>query len=217
MKRRDFVGRVVLGGAAAACTNFGSPAHAAPASGAFKFRFIGLMGFVERKDRSFLVATPGQATSSCHAHPVPNGAHGLAVCEGVRHGPSVWRIPAAFDKELEGSRPADFVYRSLDNTSIEVLSGSTDRVVNEATQMAHLHSIAPGKRVRGNIEKWASSTISLRGGRDRKFLGSSGRRQVMVVRGHRQQLTDAVNYQESAVGDDDNSPDQRDRRADPDD
>ena len=25
-----------------------------------KFRFVGMMGFVERADRSFLVATPGQ-------------------------------------------------------------------------------------------------------------------------------------------------------------
>ena len=71
---------------------------------------------------------------------------------------------------------SDFVYRSLDNTSIEVLSGTSDRVVNEATQMAHLHSIAPGKRVRGNIEKWAASTISLRGGQTRELVGSSRRR-----------------------------------------
>jgi hypothetical protein len=54
MNRRDFVSRVVLGGAAAACTNLSGSAYAAPAPGSFKMRFIGLMGFVERKDRSFL-------------------------------------------------------------------------------------------------------------------------------------------------------------------
>ena len=30
--------------------------------------------------------------------------------------------------------------------------------------MAQLQKIAPGKRVRGNIEKWASTTVPLRGG-----------------------------------------------------
>ncbi len=120
MNRRNFVSRVVLGGAAAACTNFGGSAHAAPVSGAFKFRFIGLMGFVERKDHSFLVATPGQGHH--HATHIPflmarksspfAKAFGMVPASGV--------IPAAFDTELEGSRPSDFVYRSLDNTSVEV-------------------------------------------------------------------------------------------------
>src|SRR5687767_12624206 len=154
MNRRDFVGRVVLGGAAAACTNFASSATAAPGSTPFKLRFIGLMGFVERKDGSFLVATPGDAHH--HTSHLPflmarresrlASAFGMVGANGV--------VPAAFDTELEGTRPGDFVYRSLENTSIEVISGATDRVVNEANQMAHLHDIAPGKRLRGNLEKW---------------------------------------------------------------
>ncbi len=194
MKRRDFVGRVVLGGAAAACTTFGGSASAAPSSGSFKFRFIGLMGFVERKDHSFLVATPGQGHH--HATHIPflmarksspfAKAFGMVPASGV--------IPAAFDTELEGSRPSDFVYRSLDNTSVEVLSGSTDRVVNEATQMAHLHSIAPGKRVRGNIEKWASSTISLRGGRLENSSAHPDAGKLWSFGPYQQQLTDAVNF-----------------------
>ena len=66
MNRRDFVSRVVLGGAAAACTNLQTSAFAAPAPGNFKFRFIGLMGFIERKDRSFLVATPDIVIEKAH-------------------------------------------------------------------------------------------------------------------------------------------------------
>ena len=42
--------------------------------------------------------------------------------------------------------------------------------------------IAPGKRVRGNIEKWASATVSLRGGRIENSAGASRRRQGVVVR-----------------------------------
>ena len=193
MNRRDFVSRVVLGGAAA-CTNFGGSAYAAPASGAFKFRFIGLMGFVERKDRSFLVATPGQSHHHATHIPFLMARHDSPFAKALAMVPASGVIPAAFDTELEGSRPSDFVYRSLENTSVEVLSGPSDRVVNDASQMAHLHAIAPGKRVRGNIEKWASSTISLRGGRLENSSAHPDAGKLWSFGPYRQQLTDAVNY-----------------------
>lgn len=195
MNRRDFVSRVVLGGAAVACTDVVGSAYAAPRSGSFTFRFIGLMGFVERKDHSFLVATPGQAHH--HTAHVPflmaRRDSPFAKAFDMAAAPEV--IPEAFDTELIGSRPSDFVYRSLDNTAIEVISGTTDRVVNEATQMAHLTRIAPGKRVRGNLEKWAASTISLRGGRLMNSAAHPDAGKVWSFGSYRQQLTDAVNYQ----------------------
>lgn len=193
MNRRDFVGRVMLGGAAAACTNFGT-AYAAPTPQSFKMRFIGLMGFVERKDRSFLVATPGD--DHHHATHVPflmarrssplANALGMAPIRGV--------VPAAFDDQLDDTQQGEFVYLSLANTAIEVISGMTDRVVNEATQMAHLHQIAPGKRLRGNLEKWATSTISLRGGKIENSSAHPDAGKVWSFGSHRQPLTDAVNY-----------------------
>src|SRR5688572_24827678 len=153
MNRRDFVSRVVLGGAAAACTDFQTSAFAAPAPGNFKFRFVGMMAFVERTDRSFLVATPGQ--SHHHAAHVPflMARRDSIFAERLGMTPVAGVIPEAFDTELIGARPADFVYRSLENTALEVISGSSDRVANKATTIAHLHRIAPGKRVRGNVEK----------------------------------------------------------------
>ena len=193
MNRRDFVSRVALG-AAAACTHVAGNVYAAPASGAFKLRFIGLMGFVERKDRSFLVATPGQTHH--HATHIPflmaRKGSALAKAFGMKPVPGV--VPAAFDKELEGSRPGDFEYRSLANTAVEVMSGATDAVVNEATQMAHLTSISPGKRLRGNMEKWASSTISLRGGRIENSAAHPDAGKLWSFGNHQQLLTDAVNY-----------------------
>ena len=59
MNRRDFVSRVTLGGAAVACTGLAKTASAAT-TGRVNVRFLGMMTFVERTDRSFLVATPGQ-------------------------------------------------------------------------------------------------------------------------------------------------------------
>lgn len=194
MNRRDFVSRVVLGGAAAACTHLESPVHAAPAPGSFKFRFIGLMSFIERKDRSFLVATPGDGHHQATHVPFLMARKGSPLASAFRMVPVPGVIPAAFDTELTGTRPSDFVYRSLDNTSIEVVSGPLDRVVNGADQMAHLHEIAPGRRVRGNVEKWASATISLRGGRIENSAAHPDAGRVWSFGNHRQQLTDAVNY-----------------------
>lgn len=194
MNRRDFVNRVVLGGAAAACTQFGTSAFAAPASGNFKFRFIGLMGFIERKDRSFLVATPGDGHLHATHMPFLMSRKGSVLANAFGMVPVAGVVPAAFDTELEGARPSDFVYRSLENTTIEVISGIQDRVSNEASQMAHLHQIAPGKRLRGNVEKWASSTISLRGGRIENSAAHPDAGKVWSFGGHRQPVTDAVNY-----------------------
>ena len=60
--------------------------------------------------------------------------------------------------------------------------------------MAHLHDIAPGKRLRGNVEKWASSTISLRGGKIENSAAHPDAGKVWSFGSYRQRLTDAVNY-----------------------
>ncbi len=152
------------------------------------------MGFVERNDRSFLVATPGQSHHHTTHVPFLMARKGSALANALGMAGVRGVVPAAFDTELEGTQPAEFVYRSLANTSVEVISGATDRVVNEANQMAHLKSIAPGKRLRGNLEKWASSTISLRGGKIENSSAHPDAGKMWAFGGHRQLLTDAVNY-----------------------
>ena len=193
MNRRDFVSRVALG-AAGACTSFAKPASASPNAG-LKVRFVGMMTFVERTDRSFLVATQGQHSMHHMVH-VPllmaRGGTPLANELGLKSVPNV--VPAAFDPQLEGTRPDEFVYRNLENTSIEIVAGVSDAVINEASQMAHLHKIAPGKRVRGNLEKWATNTVSMRGGRLENSAAHPDAGKVWRFGSYRQQLTDAVNY-----------------------
>jgi hypothetical protein len=193
MNRRDFVSRVALG-AAAACTNVAGSAFAASGSGSFKFRFIGLMGFVERSDRSFLVATPGDGHHHATHVPFLMARRDSTLAKAFGMVPVAGVVPAAFDTELEGTRPSDFVYLSLANTSLEVLSGNSDLVINQANQMAHLHQIAPGKRLRGNVEKWASSTVSLRGGRIENSAAHPDAGKEWSFGSHQQRLTDAVNY-----------------------
>lgn len=194
MNRRAFVSRVTLGGVAAACTGFGRPAQAAPASGQLKVRFVGMMAFVERADRSFLVATPGQHAAHINHVPFLMAKAGSPIAKALGMIPVRGVVPAAFDTEFEGSNPAEFVYLSVANTSIEIISGTNDAVSNEASEMAQLQRIAPGKRVRGNLERWASTTISLRGGRLENSSAHPDAHKVWTFGSYRQKLTDAVNF-----------------------
>jgi hypothetical protein len=192
MNRRDFVGRVTLG-AAAACT-FANTTQAAAASGRVRMRFVGMMTFVERADHSFLVATPGEHAMHHMTHvPFLIAKTGTPIAKALGMVPARGVIPAAFDTEYVGSNPSDYVYRNLANTSIEIVSG-VDAVDNRATEMAQLQKIAPGKRVRGNIERWASTTVSLRGGRLENSSGHPDAGKVWSFGDYRQQLTDAVNF-----------------------
>ena len=193
MNRRQFVSRVSLG-AAAACTTFAKSSLAA-GNGRVNIRFVGMMAFVERADHSFLVATPGQHSRHHMTHvPFLMAKAGSAAANalGMVRAPGV--VPAAFDTELVNTNPDEFVYRNLDNTSIEVISGNVEAVNNQATQMAQLQKIAPGKRVRGNIERWASTTVAIRGGRLENSAGHPDAGKLWSFGSYSQRLTDAVNY-----------------------
>ena len=193
MNRRDFVSRVTLG-AAVACTTLGKASPSAAQPGRVNLRFIGMMGFVERRDGSFLVATPGATHHHMMHVPFLMARAGSPAARTFGMTPAAGVIPAAFDMQLVGTRPADFVYRSLANAAIEVVSGSDGAVSNAASQMAHLADIAPGKRVRGNLEKWASATVSLRGGHIENSSAHPDAGKEWSFGNYRQPLTDAVNY-----------------------
>ena len=197
MNRRQFVSRVSLG-AAAACTLAPSSLAAAP-SGQVNVRFVGMMTFLERADRSFLVATPGHHAFHHMTHtPFLMARKGSAVARslGMIAVPGV--IPAAFDTSLIGSNPSEFVFLNLDNTALDIESGSETTVTNEAHEMAILNEIAPGKRVRGNVEKWASATVSLRGGRIEDSSGHPDAGKLWAFGSYKQRLTDAVNFKNTA-------------------
>lgn len=194
MNRRQFVSRVSLG-AAAACTPLAHASLAAASSGQVNVRFVGMMAFMERADRSFLVATPGQHAFHHMTHmPFLMARKGSAVAQalGMVAVPGV--IPAAFDTSLIGSKPSEFVFLNLNNTALDIIAGSETSVSNEAREMAVLNEIAPGKRVRGNVEKWASATISLRGGRIEDSAGHPDAGKVWAFGNYKQRLTDAVNF-----------------------
>jgi hypothetical protein len=192
LNRRQFVTRVSLGAAALAALP--ESTTAAP-SGRLTVRFVGMMTFIERGDRSFLVATPGQSSMHHMVHtPFLMARTGSPIAKAFDMVPVPGVIPAAFDMTLDGTAPGQFVYRSLENAALEITSGPADAVKNDSTQMALMNGIAPGKRVRGNIEKWASATISLRGGRLEDSAAHPDAGKVWEFGDYRQRVTDAVNF-----------------------
>ena len=195
MNRRDFVSRVTLGGVAAACSGLGKPVQAAAATSQVNVRFVGMMTFLERADRSFLVATPGQHALHHMMHtPFLMARAGSPIAKAFEMKPAAGVVPAAFDTELIGSNPSEFVYRNLANTALDIVSGASPAVTNHADEMALMNRIAPSKRVRGNLEKWASSTVSLRGGRIENSEGHPDAHKVWAFGSYKQRLTDAVNF-----------------------
>ena len=195
MNRRDFVSRVTLGGVAAACTGFGKPVHAAAVANQVNVRFVGMMTFLERADRSFLVATPGQHALHHMMHtPFLMARAGSPIAKAFEMKPAAGVVPAAFDTALIGTNPSEFVYRNLANTALDIVSGASAEVTNHADEMALMNRIAPSKRVRGNVEKWASSTVSLRGGRIENSEGHPDAHKVWTFGSYKQRLTDAVNF-----------------------
>jgi hypothetical protein len=157
----------------------GGPAQAAATSQRVNVRFVGMMTFLERADRSFLVATPGQHALHHMVHvPFLMARAGSPIAKAFDMKPASGVVPAAFDTALVGTNPSEFVYRDLANTSLDIVSGSSDAVTNHADEMALMNRIAPNRRVRGNVEKWASSTVSLRGGRIENSEGHPDATQV---------------------------------------
>jgi hypothetical protein len=195
--RRAFVGRVSLG-AAALCTSYASRSVAA-SDGGLHLHFIGMMGFINRSDDSFLVATPGR-----HAHagldhrPFLMARRGSRAAAALGLRPAIGVIPGAFDMRLSGEQADGFVYRCLENTSLDIVSGSNPAVANGSTQMAQMAQIAPGKRVRGDVERWSPTTVSLRGGRLADSAAHPDAGKTWSFGPFRQRLTDAVDFTGSA-------------------
>ena len=198
MNRRQFVSRVSMSAAATAVA-VASPSARTRSDSAFTLRFVGMMGFVQRSDGSFLVATPG---NTAHAHlshqPFLMARAGSRVAQALDMAPAHGVVPGAFDMRLADARPDGFVYRCLDNTSLDVVTGANPAVTNASTQMAQLDRIVPGSRVRGNIEQWATSRVSLRGGRIEDSSAHPDAGRVWSFGGYRQRLTDAVNFEAAA-------------------
>jgi hypothetical protein len=196
VNRRHFLGQIAFGSAVVAA-HARTPVHAASPPADLTVRFIGMMGFIERSDRSILTALPGHTRLGHYSHaPFLMARKGSAIASALELKPMPGVVAGAFDIELADERPEDFVYRCLNSTDLDVSAASRSSVAvdNRADQMAQMNRIAPGKRLRGNLRQWAEATVSLHGGQLVNAAAHPDAGKVWTFGDHSQRLTDAVNY-----------------------
>ena len=216
MNRRDFVSRVALGGAAAACTSLAR-------LGACGAGFRSLQVPVHRHDgirRTQGSLVPGRHPGPArhhhmHPHAISDGqrkSSPLAKALGMVPAPGV--VPAAFDTELEGTRPGGLrvPHRSRTRRSRWSRARPTrgERSHSDGALAEHRSRQAGPRQHRemGVVDDLAARRP------DREFRRPSGRRQSCGrSAAYSQRLTDAVNYR-TADGADHDPADERHRSAD---
>jgi hypothetical protein len=193
VKRRHFVGQVMLGSAVA---SFVRTPLAAPAAGGLRIKFIGMMGYVTRSDRSLLVAMPGEPRMGQYSHvPFLMARAGSAIARTLGFVSMPGVVAGAFDMELVDDQSDAFVFRCLDGADVEIASFDRKAAVdNRASQLAQMQQIAPGKRLRNNLRRWAQSTVTVQGGLLENSAAHPDAGKVWSFGSYKQQLTDATVY-----------------------
>jgi hypothetical protein len=156
-----------------------------------------MMGFVKRSDSSLLVAMPGHHPMHHYVHvPFLMARAGSPVAAALGMTPMPGVVAGAFDDRLAAAAPGSFVFRCLDGTDIDITTGDRGNVAvaNHASQLAQMHLIAPGKRLRGNLRRWAQATITLQGGRLDDSAAHPDAGKIWSFGQHQQRLTDAALY-----------------------
>jgi hypothetical protein len=159
------------------------------------------MGYITRSDRSLLVALPGQHPLGHHRHvPFLMGRAGSPIATALGLTPMPGVVAGAFDMELADAHPDGFVFRCLDGIDLEVISRDGTRAVdNRASQLAHMHAIAPGKRLRNNLRRWSSASVTVHGGVLLNSAAHPDAGKVWSFGSYQQQLTDATLYTSAAA------------------
>ncbi|MGE3191068.1 MAG: twin-arginine translocation signal domain-containing protein [Vicinamibacterales bacterium] len=198
MNRRTFLGQAALAGAAASLF---TPSAARAQAGGLTIHFTGMMGFIRRSDGSLLAVTPGLHPMGHFPHvPFLMARAGTPVAKALGMQPNQAVVPGSFHSALADARLNDFVYLCLENTALEIESADrTSAVDNKADELAQMQLIAPGRRLRGNLARWALSTASLRGGRLVNEFAHPDAGKVWSFGDYKQRLTDAAGYSTAAA------------------
>ena len=193
MNRRHFLGQLVLGSATLA---YHAPLEARQNKGGLTVKFVGMMGYITRSDKSMLVALPGQHAMGHYGHvPFVMARADSAIADVLGMVPMPGVVPGAFDMKLEAVTPGSFAFRCLDGIDLDIRSITGEvAVTNRADQIAQMQKIAPGKRLRGNLRRWAQATITVQGGSLQNSAAHPDAGKVWSFGDYKQTLTDATLY-----------------------
>jgi hypothetical protein len=193
--RRHFLGQVVLGTAIAPSLS-SLPTANAQTNGVLQIKFVGMMGYITRTDRSMLIAMPGHHPMGHYGHvPFLMARTGTPIANALGMTPMPAVVPGAFDDRLANEPAGAFVFRCLEGCDIDVEGGGA--VDHRATQLAQMLQIAKGKRLRNDIRRWSNATVTLRGGRLDNSAAHPDAGKVWSFGSHKQALTDATLYTSS--------------------
>lgn len=104
-------------------------------------------------------------------------------------------VPGSFHQGLADARLDDFAYLCLENSALRVEpADGASGVDNQADQLAQMQKIAPGRRLRGNLGRWAQATASLRGGVLVNEFAHPDAGKVWSFGSYKQRLTDAARW-----------------------
>jgi hypothetical protein len=120
---------------------------------------------------------------------------GSAIAGALAMTPMPGVAAGAFDMSLVDAPSDAFVYRCLDGCDLEIASASNAIAVdNRATQVAQMQAIAPGKRLRSNLRRWAQATVTVQGGSLDNSAAHPDAGKIWSFGRYRQALTDATLY-----------------------
>jgi hypothetical protein len=199
VNRRRFLGQVVLGSAAIASSAARAGAAEQQVAGALNVKFVGMMGYITRSDRSILVAMPGAHPMGHYAHvPFLMARSGSAIANALGLAPMPGVVAGAFDDRLADAPDSGFVFRCLDGCDMEIEADGSE-VTNRATQLAQMSRIATGKRLRNDLRRWSNATVTLRGGALENSAAHPDAGKIWSFGTHKQALTDATLFIASAA------------------
>jgi hypothetical protein len=183
----------VLGSAVA---SLAYPRLDAQTSAGLRIKFVGMMGYITRSDRSLLIAMPGEHTMGHYSHvPFLMARTGSRIARALGLTPMPGVVAGAFDMTLADTQADAFAFRCLDGCDMEIRAQAGDSPVqNRATYLAQMQAIRPGKRLRSNLRRWAQSTITVQGGTLINSAAHPDAGKVWSFGSYRQRLTDATLY-----------------------
>jgi hypothetical protein len=159
-----------------------------------------MMGYISRSDGSLLVALPGHHPSGHYGHvPFLMARTGSAIAEALGMSALPGVQAAAFDNQLVDAPAGSFVFRCLEGSDLDIQTPGGDAVENNATQLAQMNLIAPGKRLRNDLRRWSAASVTLRGGRLDNSAAHPDAGKLWRFGSHQQRLTDATLFTTGAA------------------
>jgi hypothetical protein len=158
------------------------------------------MLYVTRSDGSVMVALPGGHSLGHYGHvPFLMAPQSSAIADALEMSAQPGVVPGAFDARLADVPAGAFAFRCLEGLDVEIVGSTSAPVTHRATHLAQMNRVASGKRLRGDLRRWALGTVSLRGGQLDNAAAHPDAGKIWTFGDFSQPLTDATLYRAAAA------------------